>query len=120
MKKHLPLFVLICFGIVLFAGYLILRDPLNKEEKIALSNCIEYIKNTPYSTDFKENINTNYVLVENLPNEIKEAVWVDVEGTPNWEKDYWVFTIGDISGQYYAKIVCDKETKSVIGYIPIL
>jgi hypothetical protein len=81
---------------------------------------MEYIHNSQYTDDFVENINTKYVSIESLSDDLKETVWVAVEGMPNWDKEYWVFTIGDTSSHYYTRIVCEKDTNSVIGHIPTL
>ncbi|MDF2539506.1 MAG: hypothetical protein K0S76_2527 [Herbinix sp.] len=121
MKNPFVVIGSICFGILLIILFISLEKPVPKEQRAAILKCIDYINYTlDYSTEFKENIDTDYITIDDLQDNMKNAVWVTVEGKPDWEKPFWLITIGDPLGQYYARIVYDIESNTIIGHIPIL
>ncbi len=92
-----------------------------EHQRAAYENCLEYIKNSSFSR--KDFIDTGIVRIETLKEEQKDAVWIEVNGVEEYfgreQPEHWLFTIGDTSGHNFAMLVCNSETDSVIGYIPI-
>ena len=117
MKKCIAILLLMA----LFAFTLAGCANVPEHQREAYENCVAYIKNSSFSR--KDFINTTIVRIETLKEEQKDAVWVEVNGVENYfgqeQPEHWLFTIGDTSGHDFAMLVCNSETDSVIGYIPI-
>lgn len=80
-------------------------------------NCLQYIKNSSF--DIWKNINTNIVERQKVTDSVVEYVSIEKGKEGFLDKSDLIYTIGDTSGHNFANIVCDSETKEVIGYIPI-
>lgn len=118
MKRVPTLCLLLLLAAALFAGC---APKIPAHQREAYENCLEYLKNSAFSR--KDFIDTGIVRIETLKEEQKGAVWIDVNGVEEYfsqeQPEHWLFTIGDTSGHDFAMLVCNSETGSVIGYIPI-
>ncbi len=118
MRKHIAILLLVMLATLAFTGC---APNVPKHQREAYENCLEYIKNSSFMR--KDYIDTSIVRIETLKEEQKESVWIEVNGDDSYfsqeQPEHWVFTIGDTSGHDFAMLVCNSETSSVIGYIPI-
>lgn len=87
------------------------------ENDKAYQNCIEYIENSSF--DRWKKINTIIARAEKVTETIKESVVIDKGKESLLDTTDLIYIIGDTSEHDFANIVCDSETKEVIGYIPI-
>lgn len=82
-----------------------------------LNKCIEYIKNSSF--DSWRKINTNIVKILKVEETTMDYVFVEKGREGLLDTSDFIYVIGQTSGHDFANIVCDSETKEVIGYIPI-
>lgn len=87
------------------------------EKDKAYQNCIKYIENSSF--DRWKKINTIIVKSEKVTETTKGSVVIETGKKELLDTTDLIYIIGDTSEHDFANIVCDSETKEVIGYIPI-
>lgn len=117
MKKSLML-ISFLVSTLLLAGCEESNNLLSEEFKSdkAYKNCIEYINNSSFT--LWKNINPTIVRSEKMTDSNKETVIIDKGKETLLDTSDLIYIIGDTSEHDFAIIVCDSDTKEVIGYIP--
>ena len=92
---------------------------LSSEQQKAVQNSIDFIENSEFTS--KDRIDPNIVTIQNADERTWELVYLENGKADEHAVDAtdWIITIGDRSGHDFARIVCDRDTFEVIGYIPI-
>lgn len=91
------------------------EDNIKAEE--FLDNCIEYIKNSTF--DRRKYINTNIIKIRKAEESDLQFVFLEKGKEAMLDTSDLIYVIGETSGHDFVIIVCDSETKEVLGYIPI-
>lgn len=92
---------------------------LSPEQQKAVDNSIDFIESSEFAS--KDRIDTSMITIKNADERTWEFVYLDNAKADETSVDStdWIITIGDRSGHDFARIVCDRDTFEVIGYMPI-